>query len=233
MDNIYGITTRKVSSDDSIKNEERILLSEHHLELYVNGLKFESLICTRTDLKALITGRLLTEGLTGSGDRPEICISEDFKRADVSLIICDRRSPEPVKPVQVDHAAVRRLASDFMKEQPLHEATGATHTCILMHKGEIIGSFEDIGRHNAMDKAIGTIIINDLDPASCILYSSGRIPTDIVMKAAAAGIPIIASKAMPTKEAVDLAFKFGITLCCRAWKDGFDLYEPDLTEEIE
>ncbi len=83
---------------------------------------------------------------------------------------------------------------------------------------------EDIGRHNAMDKAIGYAVRERLDRAGCMLFTTGRVPVDMVRKSVAAGIPVLVSKSVPTGEAVEMAREYGLRLICRAWPDSFEIY---------
>lgn len=64
---------------------------------------------------------------------------------------------------------------------------------------------EDIGRHNALDKVLGWALEQGIPLGECIVYTSGRIPVDMVLKVIRAGVPVFASKAMPTAESVALA----------------------------
>ena len=100
-----------------------------------------------------------------------------------------------------------------MKEDmPLYTATHGTHSCLIQHRGEILRRAEDIGRHNALDKVLGWALEQGIPLGECIVYTSGRIPVDMVLKVIRAGVPVFASKAMPTAESVALAKEFGLTL---------------------
>ncbi len=116
------------------------------------------------------------------------------------------------------------LVNAFAQDSKLHKSTGGTHSCVLGVEGRVLYSVEDIGRHNAMDKAIGYAVRQGLDRSKCMLFTTGRVPTDMVSKVVNAGIPVLVSKAVPTREAVELAAKSGLTLICRAWPDSFEVY---------
>jgi len=82
---------------------------------------------------------------------------------------------------------------------------------------------EDIGRHNAFDKVVGWALLNGVDLAKCMLYTSGRVPSDMASKAIRAGIPILVSKSVATDQGVALARAYGLTLICEAKPMQFDL----------
>jgi FdhD protein len=103
--------------------------------------------------------------------------------------------------------------------QPGFERTGALHAAALVDDaGAVLAAAEDVGRHNAVDKAIGALVratrvgAGAEGPPPAVLAVSGRAGFEIVQKAAAAGVPVVASVSAPTSLAVDLAEAAGITL---------------------
>ena len=131
---------------------------------------------------------------------------------------------KPVTPIFWKTEQVFDLADRFHAGMPLHGQTWATHSCFLAKDGQLLFQCEDIGRHNALDKAIGYALRHGIPLSWCMVYSSGRIPTDMAMKAIRAGIPILASKASPTAEAIALAKEYGLTLVCAARRDRMKLF---------
>lgn len=116
------------------------------------------------------------------------------------------------------------LINAFADDSRLHRTTRGAHSCVLSYQGEIVYTAEDLGRHNALDKAVGYAILHEMDPADCILFTTGRVPTDMVRKVIAARIPVLVSKAVPTDAAVELAHAAGLTLICRAWPDSCEIF---------
>ena len=116
------------------------------------------------------------------------------------------------------------LADRLAKGMPLHKETWAAHSCFLAVGGKILFGCEDIGRHNAFDKVIGYAQKHEIDLEQCIVYSSGRIPADMVEKAIRARIPLLAAKADPTADAVGMAKKYGLTLIGAARPDSMRVY---------
>ena len=97
---------------------------------------------------------------------------------------------------------------------PLYQATHAVHSCFVLHEGRILCACEDIGRHNALDKAVGSVLLAGVPLSECVLYTSGRVPMDMVRKAIRAGVPALVSKTMPTVQSLELAAEYGLQLLC-------------------
>ena len=132
--------------------------------------------------------------------------------------------PRHLRPIAYEQRWIFRLAEAMKEDMPLYAATHGTHSCLLMHKGEILRRAEDIGRHNALDKVLGWALMQGIPLEECIVYTSGRIPVDMVMKVIRAGVPVLASKAMPTRESVLLAEEFGLSLIGAARKDSMVVF---------
>lgn len=94
----------------------------------------------------------------------------------------------------------------------LFNSTGCAHSCMLTMCNEIICHMEDIKRHNALDKAVGYAVKNDIPLNSVILFTSGRVSLDYIEKAVNAGIRIIASRAAVTDAAIRYAKETDTTL---------------------
>ena len=134
------------------------------------------------------------------------------------------REPEVLSPIHWKPEWIFHMADAFADGSPLHGITFATHSCLLAKEDQILFSCEDIGRHNALDKTIGYALRHNIDLHQCMVYSSGRIPTDMAMKAIHAGIPILSSKASPTSEAIELAKEYHLTLICAARRDRMKVF---------
>lgn len=241
-----------IGRDGVCREEEEPVLSEHLMDVYVNDRLTMKLICIPEFLTELVLGRLLTEGMIRSAEDVEqiyICeygsrarvlikeaadkVSRDFVEVTPSCCtgnhilnnyFLNREKPAPVTSVPWKTAQIFSLADRFAQGMPLHGKTWATHSCFLAQGDTLLFQCEDIGRHNALDKAIGYALRNRIDLTKCIVYSSGRIPTDMAMKAIRAGIPILSSKASPSSQAIALAKEYGLTLICAARRDRMKLF---------
>jgi FdhD protein len=98
----------------------------------------------------------------------------------------------------------------------LYLEAGAIHGCVLCKEGTPLCYTEDVGRHNAVDKIAGWIYCHDVDPADKILYTTGRLTSEMVIKTVRMGIPILVSRSGFTAWGVDLARHVGLTLVGRA-----------------
>ena len=117
-------------------------------------------------------------------------------------------------PLIWDPDRIRILAEDAEREDmfPLYAATHAVHACSLMADDRIAFRCEDIGRHNALDKAIGYALRSGLDLRGAVLFTTGRVPTDMALKVIRGGVPVLAARKVPTAEAVELAEQYGLTI---------------------
>jgi len=118
--------------------------------------------------------------------------------------------------------------------QSLRGRTYASHAAALCDaRGELISVAEDIGRHNALDKAIGKPFLDGLLPKCALLIMSSRVSYELVQKAARARIPIILSVSRPTALAVELACSLNMSLACLAPDAGVYVFCGKQRFEIE
>lgn len=217
------------------------IIREHLLEVYVNEILTMKLTCTPELLAELVLGRLLSEGMVRSADDVEtLYICEHGLRARVFLKHAPERPEKvafventptcctgnrilndyyvsekelsPVEPVAWKTEWVKNLAGCMKQDMPLHQKTRGTHSCYLACRGELLFACEDIGRHNALDKAIGWAMRNGVCLSDCMVYVSGRVPIDMEIKVLRAHIPILISKEAPTAESLNIAREYRLTV---------------------
>lgn len=127
--------------------------------------------------------------------------------------------------VAITVAALDRALRELHTRQPLNAATGATHAAAWAQAdGRIVLVREDVGRHNALDKLIGAMTRAAIDPLHGFAVVTSRASYEMVMKAAQAGIPLLAAISAPTALAIALAENAGLTLVGFARDDGHSVY---------
>lgn len=223
---------------------ERTLAAEHAAAILVNEQPAFRVVCTPELLPQLALGRLLTEGWINSADEVErvaVCaqglkISVQLRHPLAAAEQAGQEVPScctdnltlaspvrlpPLAPVpqrEIPAAWVDALADAMGQGLPLYRATHAVHSCLLLRAGKILYRCEDLGRHNALDKAVGCALTEGVPLAECVLFTSGRVPVDMVRKAIRAGVPALVSKSMPTVQSLELAEEYGLKLLIRQKK---------------
>jgi FdhD protein len=114
---------------------------------------------------------------------------------------------------RVELADIFKLVKAMEREQPVFRATGGTHAvCLGAPGGRALCVMEDVGRHNALDKALGGALLAGSDLAGCVVLLSGRVSYEIALKVARAGVPLVGSVSAPTALAVKMLDALGVTL---------------------
>jgi len=144
---------------------------------------------------------------------------------DEVAVRCDPIPPGPV----VSRSVILALPDLLRAAQRAFDETGGLHAAGLFSpRGELVAIREDVGRHNALDKLIGSQVLAGALPLhQRILMVSGRVSFEIVQKAAVAGIPIVCAVSAPSDLAIETAEHLGVTLVGFLRGDGFNVYGHD------
>jgi FdhD protein len=217
----------------------------HEAELAAGFLLTEGLIAGREDIAAVEVADPATHAqpddevvvrLVRRLD-PALISSRNFV-ATASCGICGKASldqvqvrcaPIPDGPV-VTPEALLALPDRLREGQAVFGFTGGLHASGLFTPGgELVAVREDVGRHNALDKLVGSrLLAGELPLHDRVLLVSGRVSFELVQKAAVAGIPILAAVSAPSDLAVEAAARLGVTLVGFLRGDGFNVYaRPD------
>jgi FdhD protein len=216
----------------------------HDHELVVGFLLAEGLIGGAGDLgRVFHCGRPGEEGYGNVMDAlPAPGTTIDLERVGASRRgtlttaacgVCGRRniddllaaSPRLPDAVRFAATAVSGFAALLLEDQATFRRTGGTHAAgLATSEGRLLVLREDVGRHNAVDKAIGRMLLDARDLSELALVVSGRCSFEIIQKAARARIPLVVAVSAPTSLAVDAAQKANLTLVAFARGQTFNVY---------
>ncbi|WP_169777497.1 formate dehydrogenase accessory sulfurtransferase FdhD [Campylobacter mucosalis] len=240
MQPIFTTTITKFKANDSFECDD-ILVREIKLDININGIRVGSMMATPTDLEPLGIGYLLSENILSSfSDVSSVKFNESELVLDVKAEInedslknhtaeaviisgCGRSVTANVDPknlkskiiengIKFQRAEISKQMSEFYTQCDLYEKTGCVHTAKLKIDDKFyIG--EDIAQHNTIDKAIGKAVMDGANLNKGLLMVSGRLSSEMVVKAVTNGIPVLVSRTAPTSLGVLIARKFNLTLC--------------------
>ncbi|MEH6833352.1 MULTISPECIES: formate dehydrogenase accessory sulfurtransferase FdhD [Falsihalocynthiibacter] len=117
--------------------------------------------------------------------------------------------------VEVRTSWLYALADSINRMPSLYLTAGAIHGTVLCHQDKPLVYMEDVGRHNAVDKVAGWMFSTSADPSDKILYTTGRLTSEMVIKCAQMGIPTLVSRSGFTAWGVEIAQSIGLTLIGR------------------
>jgi len=241
-------------SRGALSPSEATLIVEEPLQIIVDSVPYTVLMRTPGDDIALAAGFCLTEGLienaaelgaiqacdvedanqvavTRAGDHPPLrpprqTVASSCGLCGRELIADIMRDLSPMtRPFTISTERLLALGRQMQAGQRHFRTTGGTHAAALFDRaGEMLSFGEDVGRHNALDKAIGRLLLDDRLAQACSAVISGRCSFEMVQKAARAGIPLLASVSAPTHLAVQLAAQVHMTLVGFLRKETLTIY---------
>jgi FdhD protein len=232
---------------DRVEEVTGEVVREQPLTVHVNGDRFLTLLCSPMQLEALVVGYLWMEKvIQGLDDVTEVTVSPVDGRADVRLRHAVELPTERILTsgcgggitFRIDHRLFPRLSSSIrvtvtdlaqrMKDlfaAAIHykESRGIHGAALADERGLLIVA-EDVGRHNAVDKVMGEALLRGIRTEDRILLSTGRISSEMLLKAARMGVPVVASRTSPTEMAVALAEQLNVTVCGYVRPESVNVY---------
>lgn len=243
----------KIKGMEKFETEECIVV-EKALTIYLNDEEFSTMICSPGLEKELITGFLYAEGIIVKPDdlssltfNPEEglvwvrtetgnILSEKLFLKRYLTSCCgkgrssfyfanDARLTKPVNSsLCINSSQVNKYAQMLQEASVTFQRTGGVHGGALAANGQFVYFANDIGRHNVLDKLFGQAFLNKDSLADKILVFSGRVSSEILIKTAKMGCPIIIARSAPTDLALNLAEELGITVVGFARGNGMNVY---------
>jgi FdhD protein len=116
------------------------------------------------------------------------------------------------------------LLDSVRRHETIYKSAGAVHGCALAQGAEILYFVEDVGRHNAVDAIAGQMWLDDVDGSDKVFYTTGRLTSEMVIKAAQMQIPFLVSRSGLTRMGYDIARRVGITMLGRAVNQRYLLF---------
>ena len=202
------------------QDTDDVLIQEQHVTILVGGKQVLETDCSPGSLCELVYGHLLAVGAIAAPadvDAVEIQRDEGIIAVDLADGICvPSRSPEP-ESVRGSFSVSADRVSEAVRSAEDHgelfRQTGGTHLAAIVSSDSDGIFVEDISRTCALEKVLGTALRRGIDFGRSLLVVTSRVPMQFVVKAAHAGIPIIAAVSAPTYQAVEAADRLGICLC--------------------
>ena len=234
--NFQNFEVIKVIGEESFKVTDKVI-TEYPLNIYINNQHYSTMMITPENIEFLVIGALHSEmiiknineinefNLDLESHRCDVLINHEvnfknFERLNILSSACGSSSkpmidesklPKVKKTHKFDLKNIFEQVSIFNKESILFKETGGVHSVELVYNDKKI-LFEDIGRHNAVDKIVGYLLKNQIKSDDVYIITSGRISSDILLKSALINIGLVVSRSAPTSLAVKLADKLGITI---------------------
>jgi FdhD protein len=135
------------------------------------------------------------------------------------------RLPAATDPAaRISQATLYRLLDAVRKQESTYKSAGSVHGCALFRHDEMLIFIEDVGRHNALDTIAGWMWLNDVGGEDKTFYTTGRLTSEMVMKSAQMGVPIVVSRSGITQMGLELAERLGMALFGRATNRHFICY---------
>ncbi len=131
-------------------------------------------------------------------------------------LMADLENVRLPKEARLDEGTLYRLLNNVRLHESIYKQAGAVHGCALAKGSEILTFVEDVGRHNAVDAIAGWMWLEGVDGSDKVFYTTGRLTSEMVIKAAQMGIPFLVSRSGLTQMGYEIAQKTGITMIGRA-----------------
>jgi FdhD protein len=223
--------------------------AEYSISILLNGQPKLSSSCSGSDLACLAVGRLISSGMLSAGEEVEkVDIDENSLSVNVITFggdnivkllprihktlsgiidsaIFEKKERNKNSDFIIDPSVIFSAMRQFLSNSDTNHLTHGMHSAALFSlQGKALSFFNEIGRHNAVDKLLGQAMLRRTEIAKALLLCTGRVSGDIVQKACIAQIPVIATKTSTTSRAIELARNADIVLIAGVKDDSFYIH---------
>lgn len=237
----------------TVTKEDDILVIEYPLTIFLNEEEIITILCSPKDLKELGVGFLFSEGflndindliaidvdeekgalyinskniktLTEKLQRKRTITSGSAKGTMFYNVMDNFELKKIVDSLEITVDDIKSLVNEFNQKSEIFKLTGGVHSAALCKKDGIIFFAEDIGRHNALDKVIGSTILKSIDFKDKLIITSGRVSSEMLIKVAKRGVPLIVSRSAPTSLSIELAKELNMAVVGFARGEKMNIY---------
>ena len=266
MNDSLSPTHEVVVTDQNQKKRKLAIPGETPLTIKVDGRELVTIMTLGTHPRELVLGFIRNQGLIEDiADVESVNINWETETADIRIKpgkglngISERLSKRTVTSgcgggtlfaqnmdelydsklpvIEIRQSTIYALLKQLKKFNLIYRQAGSVHGCGLCNTANILFFYEDVGRHNAADTIAGRMWLDGISGGDKILYTTGRLTSEIVIKSAMMGIPALLSRSGVTQMGLELAQDLGITLIARARAKKFYVYnaaENVIFDEIQ
>lgn len=220
--------------------KKKNICEEAPVELLVNNKKVATFMCTPRDLNELAVGYLFGRGLIKSVDDVQVLSAcDDLRKILVrtatplteesiglpsvlssgcgsGVVFHEELLKKEVKSdLVVSLDRLKQMAREMFDGAVIYKETGGMHCAALAGENGIVALREDVGRHNAVDKVLGKGLFLGVDFSRHLVITTGRLSSDMLLKAVVAGVPLVVSRSIPTSLGLEIAERMGVTVVGR------------------
>jgi len=239
-----GFSKTVIGIDEAGNERELELVGERALTLYVDKQEIVTLMTMGTHPELLTLGYLKNQGFFESIDEIKV-VQVDWETEAVAVVtkkqssdfskqmeqrtvttgcgqgtvfgrLMDKLKDINVPKLIIKQSVIYGLLDALRSHNEVYKKAGAVHGCALCTGNHIDFFVEDVGRHNAVDSIAGYMWLNNISGDDKIFYTTGRLTSEMVIKVAQMGIPILLSRSGATQMGLDMAKQSGVTLISRA-----------------
>lgn len=225
---------------------------ERPLTIYLNKREIVTLMTLGGDPEALVLGYLRNQGfiftleevravqvdwdvevavVVTEGDTPGLeeklqqrTVTSGCGQGTMFGSLMDKLAEVSLPVVSIKQSTIYALLNNLNLHNETYKNAGAVHGCAICEGTEVVAFVEDVGRHNAVDTLAGRMWLDGISEENKIFYTTGRLTSEMVIKVAQMGIPVLLSRSGVTQMGLALAIELGITMLARAKGKHFLLF---------